>query len=149
MDPHPDRERLGALTPGALRGLLDRHRGVRRPPRRILDRLEAERRHDPRRAQLLDAPAEALHLLHEDLERPAGVQAGSPLAGGAARAARSSVSRRRSHRTPVGRNRSPGAWRDARAGGSGAAAAAPASGPGRLVGGRSVPGGRKPCFWIR
>jgi hypothetical protein len=70
-DGHP----LGVGPPAALGGLLDRHRGVGRARRRVLDRLDAEDGHEARGAQLLDPSPEAPHLADHDFRRPAGVQA--------------------------------------------------------------------------
>ena len=62
----PTRSDIG--EPRALGGLPHRDRGVGRPPRGVLDRLEPEGRDHPQRAQRLDAAAEALRLLDEHLE---------------------------------------------------------------------------------
>jgi hypothetical protein len=70
-DPRADTPDRGG--PGALARPPDRHGGVGRPPRGILDRLEPKNPDHPHRAEFLDASSEALHLLDEDLEGPADV----------------------------------------------------------------------------
>ena len=52
----------------ALDGLAHRDRGMGRPSRSVLDRLEPEGRHHAQRPQPLDTAAEALRLLGEELE---------------------------------------------------------------------------------
>ena len=61
--------RVGA--PGSLRCLLDRHRGQRGAGRRVLDRVQTERRHDRRRTHFLDLPPKALDLFGADRQGPA------------------------------------------------------------------------------
>ena len=61
--------RVGGSRP--LRCVLDRHRGQGRADGRVLDRVQTERRHDRRRAHLLDLPAEALDLLGAGGQSPA------------------------------------------------------------------------------
>ena len=62
-----DGDRL-ALRAGALGGLLERHRRVRRALGRVLHRLQAEGREHTRRAPLLDSPAEDLDLVDGEID---------------------------------------------------------------------------------
>ena len=69
---HGDPGRLGRAV--ALDRLADRDRGVRRPAGGVLDRLEAEARHDAGGAEVLNPAAEAPRLLDQRLDEPARVQ---------------------------------------------------------------------------
>ena len=62
------RARSVTERPRAARPLPHRDGGVGRPPRGILDRLEPEDRDHTQRTHLLDATAEALHLLDQHLQ---------------------------------------------------------------------------------
>ena len=53
---------------GTRRRVEHRQRRERRVARRVVDRLEPEDRHEPRRTRVFDAPAEALDLLRDRLQ---------------------------------------------------------------------------------
>ena len=65
-----DRGSRRVAAPGPLCCLLDRHRGQRRASRRVLDRVQTERRHDRRRTHFLDLPPKTLDLFGADRQGP-------------------------------------------------------------------------------
>src|SRR5439155_22472921 len=68
VDPDRRRRRPGIPLADPHTRLLDRHRGVRGPARRVLDRVEPECRQNTRGVYAVYAPAEARDFLDQDLE---------------------------------------------------------------------------------
>ncbi len=74
MDPDAQRGRRGRPLDEAGDGLLHRHGGEHRAPRRVLDGVEAECGQYAGRAHAVDGPAEGTDLVEDGLERAVRVE---------------------------------------------------------------------------